>query len=307
MPTADTRPRRHRDRHAAGGLAAVTAGYLIAGPRPALSRPAARARSRFSSPLSRSSASAPADLARRGRDPHPPRPRRGSRRRRPGLSRREGLRARKRRPASRRPEQRSCDPRRWSTVRFSIRSSVVSTRRRANVCSCSVDDEEIDVGGGRSLRAIDSPGHAKHHLGLFDSASGLLFAGDAVGVRLARRGSTSAGYSCRRTSISTLALASLQKFADARPSAIALAHYGLVPIEPQELLDEAAATLRAWAEEAERAFRRRKGHRRGFRAPLRRGHCRPFARATASRRDTQRRSFECRRVATLARAAVGSL
>ena len=50
------------------------------------------------------------------------------------------------------------------------------------------DGEEIDLGGGRLLRAIDSPGHAKHHLGLMDSATGLLFAGDAVGVRLPEGG-----------------------------------------------------------------------------------------------------------------------
>src|SRR5579875_2606490 len=46
------------------------------------------------------------------------------------------------------------------------------------------DGEEITVGPGRTLRGIDSPGHAKHHLALLDSGSGLLFAGDAVGVRL---------------------------------------------------------------------------------------------------------------------------
>ena len=46
------------------------------------------------------------------------------------------------------------------------------------------DGEEIEVGPGRSLVAVDSPGHAKHHLGLHDSLSGVLFAGDAVGVKL---------------------------------------------------------------------------------------------------------------------------
>src|SRR5205085_9731909 len=35
-----------------------------------------------------------------------------------------------------------------------------------------------------SLTAVHSPGHAKHHLALHDSVSGLLFVGDAVGVRL---------------------------------------------------------------------------------------------------------------------------
>ncbi len=46
------------------------------------------------------------------------------------------------------------------------------------------DGEEIEVGPGRSLTSVDSPGHAKHHLGLHDSTSGILFVGDAVGVRL---------------------------------------------------------------------------------------------------------------------------
>src|SRR5438045_3371331 len=46
------------------------------------------------------------------------------------------------------------------------------------------DGEAIEVDAGRTLTTVDSPGHAKHHLALHDSESGLLFAGDAVGVRL---------------------------------------------------------------------------------------------------------------------------
>ena len=40
----------------------------------------------------------------------------------------------------------------------------------------------IDLGGGRSLNSHYSPGHAKHHVGLIDSASGDLYVGDAAGV-----------------------------------------------------------------------------------------------------------------------------
>ena len=116
------------------------------------------------------------------------------------------------------------------------------------------DEEEIDLGGGRTLRAINSPGHAKHHLGLLDSTSGLLFAGDAVGVRLPdggvlRPATPPADFDLEQ------ALDSLERFAAHSPTGIALAHYGLVPIAPGDLLDEAEATLRAWAEEAERAWR----------------------------------------------------
>ncbi len=46
------------------------------------------------------------------------------------------------------------------------------------------DGEEIRVSTNRFLTAIDSPGHAKHHLGLHDNWSGTLFVGDAVGVKL---------------------------------------------------------------------------------------------------------------------------
>ncbi|MGA3215366.1 MAG: MBL fold metallo-hydrolase [Acidimicrobiales bacterium] len=116
------------------------------------------------------------------------------------------------------------------------------------------DGEEIDLGGGRLLRAIDSPGHAKHHLGLMDSATGLLFAGDAVGVRLPEGGVLRPATPPPDFDLEA-ALASLRRFARAAPSAIALAHYGLVPGDPQELLADAESTLRAWAGEAERAWR----------------------------------------------------
>ncbi|OFX28011.1 MAG: hypothetical protein A2Z07_03160 [Armatimonadetes bacterium RBG_16_67_12] len=38
--------------------------------------------------------------------------------------------------------------------------------------------------GSRRLRALDTPGHARHHLVYFDEASGDLFTGDAAGVAL---------------------------------------------------------------------------------------------------------------------------
>jgi glyoxylase-like metal-dependent hydrolase (beta-lactamase superfamily II) len=116
------------------------------------------------------------------------------------------------------------------------------------------DEEEIDLGGGRTLRAIDSPGHAKHHLGLLDSTSGLLFAGDAVGVRLPDGGVLRPATPPPDFDLEQ-ALESLRKFADHEPSGVALAHYGLVPVSPQDLLAEAADTLQAWADVATKAWR----------------------------------------------------
>lgn len=113
------------------------------------------------------------------------------------------------------------------------------------------DGDEINIGAGRTLRAIDSPGHAKHHLGLLDSSSGLLFAGDAVGVRLPDGGQLRPAAPPPDFDLEK-ALTSLQRFVDHSPTGIALAHYGLVPVD---LLAEAAVSLRSWAAEAERAWR----------------------------------------------------
>jgi glyoxylase-like metal-dependent hydrolase (beta-lactamase superfamily II) len=115
------------------------------------------------------------------------------------------------------------------------------------------DTEEVEIGPGRVLTAVDSPGHAKHHLGLHDSVSGILFAGDAVGVRLPDAGVLRPATPPPDFDLDQ-ALHSLRKFAARRPSGIALAHYGLLA-EPEALLEEAEATLNSWAETAARAFR----------------------------------------------------
>ena len=105
----------------------------------------------------------------------------------------------------------------------------------------------------RTLVAIDSPGHAKHHVGFHDSLSGVLFAGDAVGVKLPDGGVLRPATPPPDFDLD-LALTSLEKFAARRPTAIALAHYGLLEA-PEELLAEAGETLREWAETAESAYR----------------------------------------------------
>ena len=115
------------------------------------------------------------------------------------------------------------------------------------------DGETIDVGGGRTLTAIDSPGHAKHHLGLHDSTSGILFAGDAVGVRLPDSGVLRPATPPPDFDLDQ-AINSLHRFAAVQPSGIALAHYGLLP-DPSGLLEEAESTLRSWASVAEQAWR----------------------------------------------------
>jgi glyoxylase-like metal-dependent hydrolase (beta-lactamase superfamily II) len=115
------------------------------------------------------------------------------------------------------------------------------------------DGEEITIGPNRTLTVVDSPGHAKHHIGLHDSESGILFVGDAVGVRLPDAGVLRPSSPPPDFDLD-LALDSLRRFAGRRPAGIALAHYGLVP-DHETVLDEAADTLNQWAHVAEQAWR----------------------------------------------------
>jgi glyoxylase-like metal-dependent hydrolase (beta-lactamase superfamily II) len=115
------------------------------------------------------------------------------------------------------------------------------------------DGEAITVSSNRTLVAVDSPGHAKHHLALHDTLSGVLFAGDAVGVKLPDAGVLRPSTPPPDFDLDS-ALTSLQRFVDRRPTGLALAHYGLLD-DPLDILDEAGGTLRRWADVAESAFR----------------------------------------------------
>jgi len=44
-----------------------------------------------------------------------------------------------------------------------------------------VTDADLDIGGGIDLRILSAPGHASHHLCVFEPQSGCLFSGEALG------------------------------------------------------------------------------------------------------------------------------
>jgi glyoxylase-like metal-dependent hydrolase (beta-lactamase superfamily II) len=115
------------------------------------------------------------------------------------------------------------------------------------------DGEEITVGPGRVLTTVHSPGHAKHHLAVHDSLSGLLFSGDAVGVRLPDAGVLRPATPPPDFDLD-LALRSLDRFAQRAPSGLALAHFGVLP-DAGPVLAEAADALQRWAAVAEAAWR----------------------------------------------------
>jgi glyoxylase-like metal-dependent hydrolase (beta-lactamase superfamily II) len=117
----------------------------------------------------------------------------------------------------------------------------------------AADGHRIDVGNGRELTLVDSPGHAKHHHAVLDSHTGTLLVGDAVGVRLPDVGVLRPAVPPPDFDLD-LAVASLHRFAALRPTQVVLTHYGPVP-EPLATLDEAERLLHEWVAVAEQVLR----------------------------------------------------
>ncbi len=111
---------------------------------------------------------------------------------------------------------------------------------------------DLDLGGGRRLELFDAPGHAKHHIGIFDPDTGDLFVGDSVGVKMP-------GMSVIRPATPppdfdhVLAQRTLDSYVQRSPSRVHLAHYGLVG-PPSEALAEAKERLDLWVQTAEEGW-----------------------------------------------------
>jgi glyoxylase-like metal-dependent hydrolase (beta-lactamase superfamily II) len=115
------------------------------------------------------------------------------------------------------------------------------------------DGHVLDLGGGRRLELLATPGHAKHHLGVHDLGTGAIFSGDSVGVKLpgmtvVRPATPPADFHLEA------ALDSLRRYREREPSRVYLAHYGAVD-PPDATLAEAEERLRLWAATAEAAYR----------------------------------------------------
>jgi glyoxylase-like metal-dependent hydrolase (beta-lactamase superfamily II) len=109
----------------------------------------------------------------------------------------------------------------------------------------------IDLGAGRRLESHYSPGHAKHHVGLVDSASGDLYVGDAAGVYIQETGDMRPATPPPDFDLA-IAIESLHRFAALRPTRLLFSHYGPVR-EVSEALDRAAAEINLWVEQTREA------------------------------------------------------
>jgi glyoxylase-like metal-dependent hydrolase (beta-lactamase superfamily II) len=109
----------------------------------------------------------------------------------------------------------------------------------------------VDLGGGRKLESHYSPGHAKHHVGLVDSASGDLYVGDAAGIYIPETGDQRPATPPPDFDLG-IALESLRMFAALKPTRLLFSHYG--PVDDVTVaLERSAEELEVWVEETRRA------------------------------------------------------
>ncbi len=85
----------------------------------------------------------------------------------------------------------------------------------------------VDLGGGRRLDSHYSPGHARHHVGLVDSASGDLYVGDAAGIYIQETGDMRPATPPPDFDLG-VALESLRLFAALEPARLLFSHFGPV-------------------------------------------------------------------------------
>jgi glyoxylase-like metal-dependent hydrolase (beta-lactamase superfamily II) len=114
----------------------------------------------------------------------------------------------------------------------------------------ALDDGDVVDLGGRTLTAVDTPGHAYHHHAFADDATGIVFAGDALGVRLPDIGVVRPATPPPEFHLAK-AIASIEHIRSLGPSELWLTHFGAtkagpVPMEVGEACDEAIAALRQW-------------------------------------------------------------
>ncbi len=118
---------------------------------------------------------------------------------------------------------------------------------------------QLEIGPTCTLEFWDTPGHAKHHFGIYDPLSKGMFAGDTVGIRYQQLIPEGIDLFLPSTSPNQFEPAAMQlaidRFQAANFDAIFYGHFGMTT-EPKKALRQASEWLVEFVEEAETAFAR---------------------------------------------------
>ena len=142
------------------------------------------------------------------------------------------------------------------------------------------DETVIDL-GGRALRCIEAPGHALHHICIWDEASKGWFTGDTFGLCYPALATSRGAHVIPATApvqFDPQALhASVRRMLEAQPALIYMTHYGAVP-EPARIasqllkqIDAMVVAAKALANESDRHVKLKAAFRRIYIDELRSG------------------------------------
>lgn len=123
---------------------------------------------------------------------------------------------------------------------------------RDRVVPVSIDGPAVDLGSGRRLDAFYAPGHAKHQMALLDSASGDLFVGDALGVRVPEAGVVRPAAPPPEFDLEAIITTAARLHA-LGPARVFPTHFGPAP-DVDQIFEEAPMRFRQWVQAAERVF-----------------------------------------------------
>ena len=108
----------------------------------------------------------------------------------------------------------------------------------------------VDLGGGRHLEVMYTPGHAKHHIVFTEEASGGMFVGDSVGIAFPH------GHMVQPVTpppdfSATLVVEQLHRMAARQPGFVGFAHYGVAD-DASRVFSQAEDRLGDWVGFVER-------------------------------------------------------
>ena len=108
------------------------------------------------------------------------------------------------------------------------------------------DGDKVDL-GGRTLQAIETPGHAYHHHAYLDDATGTVFTGDALGVRLPDVGAIRPATPPPEFHLEKT-IASIRRIESLGPTQLCPTHFGPVEAPVEALCNEAIMVFERWGE-----------------------------------------------------------
>ena len=111
----------------------------------------------------------------------------------------------------------------------------------------------LDLGGGRTLEIVEATGHARHHMAIQDSESGVIFVGDSMGVYLPEAGVLRPATPPPDFDME-IALATLRRYRERAPRGLYLTHFGPAPAD-RDLLSLAEDQLIRFGAIIEEAMR----------------------------------------------------